>query len=464
LFRAGEVWNGGQLHPLGSGSATAPIVIDRYGDGPLPALAGEGRVRCVLLLENQSGWVIRHLELTNHSAGSPGHLRAVEIRAHDAGWVRHIRLDGLYVHDVNAVSDYHNDGDTSAKSFGGIATIIDGTRTPTAWDDLVVTNCRIEDVGPIGLVMLSTWMSGHRENDPRTWFPSRGVVIRGNRFERIARNGLIVRGCRAPLIERNFFRGCGQLGSGNAMFVFHCDDALVQFNEACFTKYNLGDSDASGFDSDYNCRRSVFQYNYSHDNGYGFMLLCCLGSPRAHAFNDGTIVRYNISQNDGGNVIRVSGRVTNALIYNNTILTSPDMTNPRAGDPPRILFFKSWSGWSDGVSFFNNIVDNGSARAVYEFGASTHNRTAHNVYFGYHPASEPAEPGKVTGDPRFAAPGRAGLGVDAAAAAYRIGAGSAAIGAGVVLPGQPGRDFAGQPVRRSAGRTDAGALAAETSP
>lgn len=248
------------------------------------------------------------------------------------------------------------------------------------------------------------------------------------------------------------------------MFVFHCDDALVQFNEACFTKYNLGDSDASGFDSDYNCRRSVFQYNYSHDNGYGFMLLCCLGSPRAHAFNDGTIVRYNISQNDGGNVIRVSGRVTNALIYNNTILTSPDMTNPRAGDPPRILFFKSWSGWSDGVSFFNNIVDNGSARAVYEFGASTHNRTAHNVYFGYHPASEPAEPGKVTGDPRFAAPGRAGLGVDAAAAAYRIGAGSASIGAGVVLPGQPGRDFAGQPVRRSAGRTDAGALAAETSP
>ncbi|MDG0792986.1 hypothetical protein OMP38_20520 [Cohnella ginsengisoli] len=32
LFKAGSVWSG-QLHPLGSGTSGAPIVIDKYGSG-----------------------------------------------------------------------------------------------------------------------------------------------------------------------------------------------------------------------------------------------------------------------------------------------------------------------------------------------------------------------------------------------------------------------------------------------
>lgn len=49
----------------------------------------------------------------------------------------------------------------------------------------------------MGMVMLSSWMAGHRENDPPTWFPSRRVVIRGNTFERMARNGLLERGVQS---------------------------------------------------------------------------------------------------------------------------------------------------------------------------------------------------------------------------------------------------------------------------
>lgn len=431
LLRAGSEWEGVTLHPLGSGTAQTPIALDRYGDGPAPALHGLGRVPCVLLLDNQEGWDIANLELTNHTDGAPQRHRAIEIRAHNFGWVHHIHLKNLLIHDVNAVSDYHNDGDTVAKSFGGLATIIEGETQPTAWDDLRVEYCTFRDVGPMGMVMLSSWMAGHRTNDPKSWFPGRGVVVRGCTFERVARNGLLVRGCAAPLIEHNFFRECGLLGSGNAMFVFHCDDALIQYNESCFTKYNPGDSDASGFDSDYNCRRSVFQYNYSHDNDYGFILLCSLGG-RAQGFNDGTIVRYNISQNDGGNLVRVSGTVTHAQIYNNTFYAKRDMANPRnPGDPPRIFFCKDWNGWSDGISFFNNIVYSDCPAAIYEPGQGKNNLFAHNLLFGQHPASEPADAHKVTGDPRFAHPGGAGLGWASAVAAYTLQPGSPAIAAGV---------------------------------
>ncbi len=460
LLRAGSRWEGVSLHPLGSGQPDAPIVVASYGEGPRPVLHGRGRVPWVVGLQDQEGWEIRDLEITNFTEGPRQQHRGVEIRVRDFGWARHIHLRNLFVHDVNAVSDYTNDGDTVAKSFGGIVFIIEGTAKQTAWDDLLVDGCEICDTGPMGLVMLSSWMAGHRENDVKTWFPSKRVVIRGNTFDRIARNGLLVRGSQSPLIEGNFFRECGLLGSGNAMFVFHCDDALIQHNEACFTRYNPGDSDASGFDSDYNCRRTVFQYNYSHDNEYGAFLLCSLGAPRSRGFNDGTIVRYNVSQNDGGNLVRVSGTVTNALVHNNTFYAKPEMVNLREpGTPPRLVYHKTWQGWSDGVRFVNNIFYNESPAAVYEFGESRNNLYEHNLFFGVRPESEPRDAHKITGDPLFVKVRGADRGRESAIAAYSLRAGSPAIGAGITLPHHPKHDFAGNPVvMRDGGRVDVGAI------
>lgn len=460
LLRAGGTWAGVSLHPLGSGRPGAPILLGRYGDGPKPGLHGRGRVPWVIGLQDQSDWRIEEIEVTNFTEGPRQRHRGIEIRAKDGGYVHGIHLKNVSVHDVNAVSDYRDDGDTIAKSFGGIVFILEGTATPTAWDALMVEGCEIRDTGPMGLVMLSTWMAGHRENDPQSWFPSRGVVIRGNTFDRIARNGLLVRGCQAPLIERNFFRECGLLGSGNAMFVFHCDDALIQFNESCFTRYNPGDSDASGFDSDYNCRRSVFQFNYSHDNEYGAFLLCSLGSPRSRGFNEGTIVRYNISHHDGGNLVRVSGTVTGALVHNNTFHAKAEMANPRdPGTPPRLIYYKSWQGWSDGIRWVNNIFFNESPNAVYEFGESRNNRFEYNLFFGIRPESEPRDAHKISGDPLFANTRAAGRGRETAIAAYSLRAGSAALGAGIPLPHHPLQDFAGKPIAISKdGAVDIGAL------
>ena len=82
-----------------------------------------------------------------------------------------------------------------------------------------------------------------------------------------------------------------------------------------------GQRDGEGFDSDLNSRNTIIQYNYSHDNEGGFLLICNDGSqaPADNAGNVGTIVRYNISQNDHHRGINIAGPVTNATIYNNTI-------------------------------------------------------------------------------------------------------------------------------------------------
>src|SRR6185369_2714163 len=310
----------------------------------------------------------------------------------------------------------NDDGSTRAKSFGGLATIIEGDVKPTAWDDLRIEDCTIRDVGPVGMAMLSTWMEGHRENDPKTWFPSRNVVIRGNKIERTERNGLIVRGCVHPLIERNHFNGCAHGGSGNACFSFHCDDALFQFNESCFTRYNKGDTDATGFDSDYCCRRSVFQYNYSHDNEYGFMVVC---SQPPNGFNDGTIVRYNISQNDGGNVFRFSGNITNTEVYNNTVYVGATMTNPVKNAPPRIIYQKSWAqGWSDKFDFHDNVVINLSKNTIYTEGESRNNKYSHNLFFGIRPTTEPNDPTKLLASPQLMKLGGAKFGIVSAIEAY----------------------------------------------
>ena len=41
LLKAGSAWEG-QLHPLGSGTAGHRITLDRYGEGPKPAIHGGG--------------------------------------------------------------------------------------------------------------------------------------------------------------------------------------------------------------------------------------------------------------------------------------------------------------------------------------------------------------------------------------------------------------------------------------
>jgi hypothetical protein len=69
--------------------------------------------------------------------------------------------------------------------------------------------------------------------------------------------------------------------------------------------------------------------------------------------NEGTIVRYNLSENDVRSVIGIGGAIKNSYVYNNTIFIGKHLS-------PKILeagrFVKHVPGNPDGIVFANNVV------------------------------------------------------------------------------------------------------------
>ena len=148
LLRAGCEWTG-VLAPQGNGAPGRPIVVDRYGEGPKPRIRGNGAMAAVLL-NNQEGWEIANLEVTN-DAPEEGLRRGVLVLAENAGRaLRHIYLRGLEVHHVRG----RLGADIVSKTTGGIAFEVRGTDRPTRFDDILVEECSVAHVDSTGIY---TW-------------------------------------------------------------------------------------------------------------------------------------------------------------------------------------------------------------------------------------------------------------------------------------------------------------------
>jgi acetyl esterase/lipase len=442
LLRAGCEWTE-VLAPQGSGAPGRPITVDRYGDGPKPRIRGNGAMAAVLL-NNQEGWEIANLEVTN-DAPEEGLRRGVLVLAENAGRaLRHIYLRGLEVHHVRG----RLGADIVSKTTGGIAFEVRGAERPGRFDDILVEGCSVEHVDNTGIYTWSDYSPHPR--DPR-WKELRftGVRLRNNRLRDIGKNAMGVRASLAPLVERNVVENSSARLHGNAIYVFGCKDALIQLNEVYGTKfYGL---EGAAFDSDYNSEGTVIQYNYSHDNGGGLVDLCNNPTSRPpRGYNDGTIVRYNVSVDEIERVVGFDGPVTNTKIYNNTIYVGPGLS-------PRIVEFDRFGkspGYADGVWFGNNIIHN-AGNGTYVYGAAKNYIFEANCFFGNHPDNEPADPKKITADPLLAAPGAAGSGV-ASVAGYRPTAGSPCARSGVPVEGAGTRDYFGTPLPK--GPPDRGAM------
>lgn len=385
LFRAGTRYTG-QLAPKGSGAVangqTNLIVVGRFGEGESPRLDGEGRVLDTLLLRNVEFWEIADLEITNQGERREPWRTGVRIVTDGFGKMRHIHLRNLYVHDVN--------GDLRKEQEGCGIFFESRGRGDSHFDGLLIENCRVVRTDRNGICQ----RSGSRAR-------STGVVIRGNVLEDIGGDGIKLWGSNGGVIERNVIRGgrtrCEDYAAG--IWPFDCDDTLIQFNEVSGMK---GIKDGQGFDSDYRCRRSVFQYNYSHDNEGGFMLICSPGN----SYNEGTIIRYNLSQNDGLNsarVFHISG-VRDTLIHNNTIYVGAHQHLP-------FVLFNEWDGGSAANTRFVNNLIYVDGRVTYDLGKSSGTVFENNLYYGLH-ERRPEDAHAVTNRPPLRKPGSARDGFD----------------------------------------------------
>jgi hypothetical protein len=447
LLKSGSTWTG-QLWPKGSGTAEHPITIDKYGREGLPRIDGAGVTENAVLLQNQEYWEIRNLEITNNG-DTRALRRGVYVAAENSGDLHHIYLQNLTVHDVI--------GDFKQKVNGGIHYSSVGDVKPSRFVDLRIEQNHIYHVDRSGIFGWSSHWTRSK------WYPSLGVVIRNNLLDDIGGDGIVNVATDGALIEHNIVSRASQRSQDYnvGIWPWSADNTIIQYNEVYGTK---GQHDAEGFDSDWNSRNTLIQYNYSHDNEGGFLLICNEGSqsPKDSAGNVGTIVRYNISQNDHHRAIKLSGPVKNTLIYNNTIYVGK-------GDSSDLILHTDWTGWASDTYIYNNIFyvegkgqfgygvkgnEDGSYDSVPGPGKSVNNVYDSNVYYGVEPA--PGDYHALTSNPMLAAPGHAGLG-GSSTRGYALLPASPAIDSGRHIEQNGGKDFFGTAVPMCGG-PDRGAV------
>lgn len=479
LFRRGGQWVG-NLIPQGSGAIDNRIVIGAYGTGEAPVLNAMGKIgknekaSYTIRLFNQEYLEIRDIKIKNHAPfetprklvlkSAVAYVNApkmgIYIEGKDCGTLHDIQLVNLEICDINGdMSTKHNGGVFAEITWNGDAT----KRVKSNFDGLNLEGCYIHDVDRTGWSNTSVWSNrslhstwGQKLANGKfhNWYPSLNVVFRNNRFEKAGANALIVRVAKSPLVEYCVFTHNGLKGSGNASFPFNCDDALFQYNEASHTFYNTAanswnhkpDVDAGGFDSDWNCKNTVIQYNYSHHNGHGGILICCDGGSKT-SFNDGTVIRYNIFESNNHHIVRNSGTTTNTSIYNNVFFAGVE------NDSVQLLYHKSWGGFPNKTTYKNNIFYSLGNGNFFEFGQSTNNEFVANTFYG-NIKNEPDDLEKSKADPLF----KSALASKTNWKSYLrflLRNESPELDKGVSIEGHPMKDFMGNPIN---GKPDRGAF------
>lgn len=420
LLKAGSAWNGQQLRPRGSGSAAEPIVVNMYDTGNKPQINCEGAYLNAVYLYNIEYWELNNLDITNTAPSPMANQHGVFVQADGTGTLHHIHLKDLDVHDVNG---HLTEGDDQAKNNGGI--IVDSRGAlRSSFDDVLIEGCSVINVDKSGIKTWSAWPRCKGQ----TWEPHINVVIRDNVLDDIAGDGIVTAHCDGALVEYNVASRCHMYPNGAyvAMWTWDCANCVFQYNEAYDTRHT---SDGQAWDIDAFCNNITFQYNYSHDNHGGFMLLVSC------EFCTDNVVRYNISQNDMFRLLRVHGPVTNTSVYNNVFYIGPQAGNPTIID-------HTGSG-QNGIYYRNNIFYN-MGNGGYDYSGSNV-VFDYNVFYGNHPSSEPPDAHKLTSDPKFVAPGTASVGRDTCAG-YKLQPDSPCIDSGMTIPDGGGRDFWGNPV------------------
>ncbi len=422
LFLKSGTSYAGQLRLRGTGSSQQPIIVKSYGQGTRPRIDGQGLVGSALLIENFEYIEVSDLELTNQGASREGYRYGVHLLANSYDTVNHIHLKDLYVHDVN--------GTLVKNAAEGCGILFQTTgSTLSRFDDLLIQDCHVLRTDRNGICGVTG-----QNNRNSNFYPSLNVVIRNNLIEDCGGDCIKPWGCDGCLVERNIVRGgrrrCEDYAAG--IWPWSCDNTLIQYNEVTGMK---GTRDGQGFDSDYNCYNTLFQYNYSHDNDGGFMLVCGPAPSGGIHGCVGTVIRYNISQNDGiagARVFHISGGgVRNTLIHNNVIYVGPQQSLP-------MIKFDNWSGNTDETYVYNNIfyVD---GSVSYEYSGSTNNIFNDNVFFGNH-TNTPTGLGNMTLNPKLLNPGSGSSGL-ASLDGYKLRTDSPCIKAGTNLVANGNFDF-----------------------
>ncbi len=473
----GSTWTGQKLKFNGSGTINSPIKIDKYGTGATPLLAGNGITgEAVVYLYNQQYIEISNLEITNCPTGptnsdffvglyattgtNPNPLgadrRGVMVALSNFGTANHIYFKNLNIHHIKGQL---GSGSTSVngaipKRTGGIFFTVlssENTGSNSRFNDVLIDGCNVNYCENIGISFDNDWNVYYPGGSEYTdWYNRRysNLKVSNNTVHHIGKNAMIIR-CtdETGLIERNVCYETALGTTGNTIFSARAKGTIFQYNEGYnnrSTTQNVdpGNIDGSMYDPDFGSIGVIFQYSYSHDNSEGIYWGCntrgsnnnTTGIPDPQ--DTGCTLRYCISQNDKGRLINFNYSSAGNEIYNNVFYT-------KSGLSPTIIVENDNNNHT--YHFYNNIVYNLSGSSSYSWGSGTGVQTrtfSNNVFYGNHPNSEPADPFKITADPKLVNPG-SGIASILFLDGYKLQANSPAMAAGKIISNNGGFDFYG---------------------
>jgi len=313
-----------------------PVRVASYGSG---RAAIDGRHGPAIALFDTSGFEIRNLVIAGDSASESGSAGVQVYSDLPAGHrLGHIVIDGV---------------DVSGYSTG----IEFGARNPAAgFRDVWIRDCSVHDNIDAGLSFFGPGFDAAAPSYAHENVHISGVRAYRNSGDpanthRNTGNGIVLGSVsHASVTWSTAYDNGGRGGARNegpiGIWAYDSHDVVIEHNLS-YGNRTASHRDGGGFGLDSNTSMSYLQYNLSYGNaGAGYQVY----SPD-HGLSVGNVVRFNISSGDALATIDaagiiVAGRVSNASVYQNTVVMPA-----AAGEPHAAL----WLGSVHGVTVRNNI-------------------------------------------------------------------------------------------------------------
>jgi hypothetical protein len=312
LFEAGAAFAGNVLLLAeDAGTSNAPVVIGSFGEGRATILAGQ---QTGITIENAGGVTIENLIMAG--AGRTNNT-GYGIRC-DNTLTNGQRLSCLRIANVEA------------RGFGIFGILVAGTHA--GFEHVLITNCVMHDNLRGGMEV-----AGRLPWDATVYAHADVLVSHCQAFDNTgdptylknhSGSGMVLYEVEGGVMEYCAAWNNGSLcrSSGGGVGLWTCASRRVVIQHCESFGNRTSGADGGGFDIDGGSLDCVLQYNYSHDNdGPGLMVYTY---PYASFADRGSVVRFNISENDSrksrdyaGLWLRADGReMTGVEVYNNTVI------------------------------------------------------------------------------------------------------------------------------------------------
>ncbi len=417
LFKAGTLFKGTLTLAGFEAAEDTPLIVGAY--GAEQADAAEEKTYPIIEPDADGTGVeikasnvrVSGLEITAQTA-----KRGVNITTVKEGAMKNIVVADCYIHDINYVWDTEALGldenatpETLTKTLTGaqVQQICPDSRydygcggifcsSPTdefqgaSWiENVWIENNTIERVARSGMFLDSTWSrrpghdfgKGKYYKDEATgeeygYYPLKNFVIRDNDLSYVGGDSIVLLSARDSYIERNTSYHASFLGRSGyynaGIWPHSCENLVMQYNEAAYTHLDNGCGDGQGFDIDIGNSDILFQYNYSHHNAGGGILLCSVSSEELQYDKDGNFVldedglpirkevsahwennklRNNVFADNKGAVVRFQATIGSLDFDNNVVIFPGNVKNQK-------MFVSATNGYlaeARNWNFRNNI-------------------------------------------------------------------------------------------------------------